>query len=59
MFEADLRAVDCHLRACSKLTELLFTEEELRVGKATEARTTGVNLLDSHRLHAIRGNLNL
>ena len=55
-----MRAVDCQLRArnlCRKLTELLFTEEELRVGNATEARTAGVNLLDSHRLYALRGKI--
>ena len=57
--EFDLRAVDCQLRArnlCRKLTELLFSEEELKNGNATEARTSGVSLLDSHRLYAIRGN---
>lgn len=56
--EADLRAVDCQLRArdlCRKLTEVLFSEEELKNGNATEARTSGVKLLDSNRLYAIRG----
>ena len=56
--ESDLRAVDCQLKVrnlCRKLTELVFFEYELKVGNATEARTSGVNLLDSHRLYAIRG----
>ena len=56
--QKDLRAVDCQLRAkdlCRNLIDLLFTEDDLRVGNATEARTSGVNLLDSHILYAIRG----
>ena len=56
--EAELRAVDCQLRCrdlCRKLTELLFAEDELATGNATEARTTGVKLLDAHKLYAIRG----
>ena len=60
--EFDLRAVDCQLRArnlCRKLAELLFSEEELKHGNATEARTSGVTLLDSHKLYAIRGDIKL
>ena len=56
--QKDLRAIDCQLRVkdlCRKLVDLLFTEEELRLGNATEARTSGVTLLDSHKLYAIRG----
>lgn len=56
--EYDLRAVDCQLKAqnlCRKLIELLFAEEELKNGNATETRTSGVSLLDSHKLYAIRG----
>ena len=37
--------------------ELLFTEGDLRTGNATEARTTGVKLLDSHKVYAIRGKI--
>ena len=56
--ESDLRPLDCQLRSrdlCRKLTELLFSEEELTQGSATEARTTGVKLLDAHKLYVIRG----
>jgi hypothetical protein len=56
--EAEFGAVDCQLKCrdlCRKLTELLFTEEELASGNATEARTSGITLLDAHRLYAIRG----
>lgn len=56
--ESVLRGVDCQLRCkdlCRKLVELLFTEEDLRQGNATEARTAGVSLLDQARLYAIRG----
>ena len=56
--EVALRGVDCQLRCkdlCRKLVELVFTEEELRQGNATEARTPGVSLLDQTRLYAIRG----
>ena len=31
-----------------------FSEEQLKNGNATEARTSGVTMLDSHRLYAIR-----
>ena len=31
----------------------------MKVGNATEARTSGVTLLDAHRLYAIRGNSNV
>ena len=50
--ESDLRGVDCQLRVkdlCRKLVELLFSDEECKNGNATEARTPGVTLLDSHR----------
>ena len=56
--QSDLRAVDCQLRVkdlCRKLVELPFTEEDLKKGNATEARTAGVSLLNSHKLYAIRG----
>ena len=56
--EAALRGVDCQLRykdLCRKLVELVFTDEELRQGNATEVRTAGVHLLDQTRLYAIRG----
>ena len=56
--EADVRAVDCQLRTrdlCRKLTELLYTKEDLAQGNATEARTSGIKLLDPHKLYAIRG----
>jgi hypothetical protein len=58
--QKDLRAVDCQLRVkdlCRKLVELLFTDDDLRTGNATEARTTGVKLLDSHKVYAIRGKI--
>ena len=48
--------MDCQLRVkelCRKLVELLVTEDDLRSGNATEARTAGVKLLDSHKLYAI------
>ena len=47
----DLQAVDCQIRVrnlCRKLMELLFSEEELKHGNATEAKTSGVTLLESH-----------
>ena len=56
--QRDMRGVDCQLRVkdlCRKLVELLFTDDELRTGNATEARTAGVKLMDSHKLYAIRG----
>jgi hypothetical protein len=56
--QTELRGVDCQLRVkdlCRKLVELLFSEQELQNGNATEARTAGVKLLDPHRLYAIRG----
>ena len=56
--QRELRAVDCQLRVkdlCRKLADLLFTKEKLRQGNATEARTTGVTLLDSYKLYAIQG----
>lgn len=56
--EAQLRGVDCQLRCrdlCQKLTELLFTYDELRQGNATEARTPGVTMLDANRMYTIRG----
>ena len=56
--ETSLRGVDCQLKSkdlCRKLVELLFDEEELQSGNATEARTAGVALLDANRLYAIRG----
>ena len=43
--QAELRGVDCQLRVkelCRKLVELLFTEDDLRSGNATKARTAGV-----------------
>ena len=58
--QKDPRAVDCQLRVkdlCRKLVELLFTDDDLRTGNATEARTAGVKLLDSHKLYAIRGKI--
>ena len=56
--QKDLKAVDCQLRVtdlCRKLVDLLFNEEELQLGNATEARTSGITLLDSQKLYAIRG----
>ena len=38
---------------CRKITELLFTNDELACGNATEARTTCVTLMDSNKLYAI------
>ena len=55
--QSDLRVVDCQLHVkdlCRKLVELLFTEDDLRRGNATEARTAGVQLLEANKLYAIR-----
>lgn len=57
---SELKRIDCQLKCkdlCRKLTELLFTSDELKSGNATEARTPGIKLLNSNRLYAIRGKL--
>lgn len=56
--QIDLRGVDCLLRVKDlyhKLVVLLFTDNELRTGNATEARTAGIKLVNLNKLYAIRG----